>query len=81
MLTIDQIHEAVEDAAERRFSRRQIQRKIREARVDPISRSIKPHPYPDNAADWVISSMGLIPSMKQLRDIKRRAQSAQRKAA
>lgn len=78
MITVTQIHKEV--AAVRPCSRRQLHRYIRAAGVRPFTEKIKPFPYPDDAAQKVIAHLGLagIPTMNQLRDIRRRAAQARR---
>lgn len=73
-MTITQIHNEV--AIVKPCSRRQLQRYIKAAAVRPFTEKVKPFPYPDDAADRVIAHLGLarIPTMNQLRDVRRRAQ-------
>lgn len=78
MITVNQIHAEV--AAVRPCSRRQLHRYIRAAGIRPFTDKVKPFPYPDDAASRVIAHLGLagIPTMNQLRDVRRRAAQRRR---
>lgn len=80
-MTINEIHRQVLQF--KPCSRRQVFRYLKAARVEPLLPNSKPRIYPDTAAERVLAYLGVsdIPTMKQLRDIRRRAAQGQRRAA
>jgi len=77
MLTIQQIHAAVN--REKPVSRRQLFRYFDRLHIRPLGMRTIPRMYADDAPSRIIAALG-VPTMAQLRDLRRRSQAARSRA-
>jgi hypothetical protein len=79
-MTFQQIHKDV--AKKRPCSRRSIFRYLKQAKVKPTTRHVRPALYPEDAPEKIFKLIGLddFPSIRQLRAVRSKALGARRAA-
>lgn len=76
-ITLKQIHASVTRV--KPVSRRQLFRYLKRLKIKPVGMRTVPRLYPDDAADLIVTELG-VPTMAQLRDLRRRSMSAKSRA-